>query len=304
MCWQGGVAVHPDLIGAIEGVSKAVGDRASLRDRQAPNAPTKVAPAQLVRSVLAVSGAANRPGAEIATPAASMAAIIDSVFDTSAYVVRNQEVVDTAGIDPKHSLLALLGRLHDENLHSDFVAALLDQRVSGDLATRFFVALFNRGHPKKEIRPQDVRFVSASRELRLDAIDVALTGEEKGARRIDVLAKSNAGTLVIENKIWTGESEGQTTDYFDTVGNRFASLPVSFILLSPTGMPAVCPHFSAVSYVELFTILRALRLEGGWTPKAEHLADAYLRGLVASFVGGAMATLQRTRESLKEGGYV
>lgn len=187
--------------------------------------------------------------------------LVRSVCDLSSLLMSSFPVPEGKEKDPnKTSIMRALRKWSDENLHSDFIAALLDPDRSGPAAFRLFYELAALSTKKPPSISPDASWQSVHREMRLDEIDRTLVGgDEKGARRIDIIALRTDAILVIENKVFTWESEGQTTDYAEAVSRGYdKSIPPHkrfFIMLSPVGKPGAAEEFSGVSYYQFLMLL-------------------------------------------------
>ena len=180
---------------------------------------------------------------------------LDEINDNSVPIVNAiREVVhlfcvNVANVYPPAgpSILRTIGRLFDENLHSDILAALLDGDASGEFAQILFDFLFS-ATGKRPGRVPSYQF--AKREVPLHQLDTTQT--EAGQRRIDVLVVRPKAMLVIENKLLSSESFRQTDDYAAAVTRAYAAegikKDIAMLLLSPLGTPPANPRFVGISY--------------------------------------------------------
>jgi len=202
---------------------------------------------------------------------------------------------------PGPSTQIAIGREFDENLHSDYISALLCTRTVGDLAHAFLARLVEEtGGPQPSRQALQLSY----REVRLDEVDPSLVGTSVGARRLDVLVKTPELVLVIEDKIWSGESEQQTEDYARVVRGAFEpQRRAHLVLLSPRGIRASDPAFKALSYPDLHRALALATKGRDRDGPGMHLARDYLNTLAAAFVYPAQVRLQRSVALLKEKGH-
>lgn len=202
-----------------------------------------------------------------------------------------------------HSILRMIGRHYDENLHSDFLAALLRTETAGDCARQLFSRLLSLACGKP-IQTEEVGSIIAYREVRLDHLEPTLSGTPLGARRLDVLARSRAGILVIESKVWTTESETQTADYHAVLGRRYPGLEtLGFLLLSPDGKRGQDRAFRGISFAELFEHLGSVRKAKGAGVGAQMILGAYVDTLCNAFAEPDARAHSRSRESLRKEGF-
>jgi hypothetical protein len=202
--------------------------------------------------------------------------------------------------DPSPSILKAVRRQYDENLHSDFMAALLRPSVSPTVARRFFEALWSRATGTEAQSQTTCGFQTAGREVRLDQLNQRLEGTEKGWRRIDILVETADRTLIIENKVYSSESENQTKDYYSAVKTCRPSHMVRGLLLSPFGTIPDSNDFSPLTYFELYTILTEI-LESAQTPGEDdaQLLKFYLQELGETIVKPMIKALETSRPFLK-----
>lgn len=282
-----------DLVESIVGVSKAWQRRrvvgAELRDDSA-----------LIESIRTVANT-GLP-VKKAEPVVDRTEIYRGIRDVSAACVRRFRVAVTLVPKQQTSLLDAIGRGQDENLHSDFLSALLDPQKTGALAIELFARLHRRGNPSVAMRPSAYQITR--REVRLDEIMESYAGTDIGARRIDVLVKTRFSILVIENKIGTDESENQTKDYYDAITRRYdpTRWSVSCLLLSPSGMRAQHRAFAGISYCELFLMLRELEVCEMAGP-GRYLWELYQEELEHLHISPLQRKLERSAKVLQEAGW-
>lgn len=186
----------------------------------------------------------------------------------------------------EESVLESIGYDGKENFHSDVIAALLNPRVSGDMAKHLFHELITYAGYKEP--KSDMYYPIVKREVCLQNIDQTM-GEDKGRRRLDIYATSGELVLVIENKVFSNESEDQTYDYYNVLKGRFEpeGRKVFCLFLSPSGIPAMSSKFMAISYVELYSILSNI-LKNSSDNAGLKLWEFYVRELAATLVGSTV----------------
>lgn len=185
----------------------------------------------------------------------------------------------------QHNLLHFLEKRSDENFHSDYIASLLNPEFTGEFAHKLFQKLISHasGDPGKIFGT-----LQAMREVRLDTLNYGLVGKEKGARRIDLLIQTSSHLLVIENKVYSNESEDQTSDYKNAVEVfNLQLLPhlqkkVCHLFLTPSGSVASCTDFEPISYKVLYQYIKEI---SGSAPKrsADQFIHPYLNSLYDAF---------------------
>jgi hypothetical protein len=258
----------------------------------------------LSANICAVSEALDdAEGAVSEDPAQASLGLLSSMRTLSLSVARGHP--PTLAVSQEPSLTYMLRRVHDENMHSDFLAALLSTDRVGEFANHVLGRLIEHAEGEGAAGATEVLgWQTAHREIRLDELDVSLTGGEIGARRIDVLVHAGDCVVVIENKTFTGESENQTTDYAQTVQERYGGRKrIYMILLSPSGMRAQSKAFVPLSYGQLYQLLADARLSGNPDRAADRLAGDYLQCLAHDFLREGELSLRACIEDLKENGY-
>jgi hypothetical protein len=149
----------------------------------------------------------------------------------------------------KFSVLRAAGRHMDENLHSDFLASVLNSDITGDFAFSLFDEIVMRVYPEAVVGVNPpYQFVK--RELQLQSIDNETN--ERGLRRLDILVHRPSEVMVFENKIWSAESTDQTLDYASTISRAFPGRKKYCILLSPFGSSGASREFRGFSYKDLY----------------------------------------------------
>jgi len=198
------------------------------------------------------------------------------------------------------SILRMIDRAYNENLHSDFLAALLKDEQLGAFAHALFEALFSGALPG-DCPPGGRATIKVRRESRLDSFDPRLTIENGGAARLDIFAQRDRDILIIENKVFTGERENQTIDYLAAIRTAFpqeAGFQIGCVLLSPGGMGALSPHFKPLSYLRLFDLLSSLKALA--TADGSQLLTFYCQELYETFINSRAIVQSRVKTFWEE----
>lgn len=143
----------------------------------------------------------------------------------------------------------LFRRSADELTHSYILAYLLDPNRPhglGDFFLKEFIKLLLKRKPL--CIEYDNSYVEVNTEVPF------------GDRRVDIIVEMENSAIVIENKVYNLEGEGQTTDIEKEVkkGEGYHNKDCIYVILSPKGINAKNPIFIAVSYTEIAEILRGL----------------------------------------------
>jgi hypothetical protein len=205
------------------------------------------------------------------------------------------------------SVFKSINKDRNENLHSDCIAALLNPNETGRFAEDLFVELIEFAGGDLESIKKDFEFQIVQREVTLHTIDESLIGCREGDRRIDLLVKTNSRVLVIENKVQSYESENQTSDYYHAVlegfkNKKYRKEDLFFLFLSPTGMPASCRHFRAISYVDLYKLMTGIK--GNLASfLGSRLYEFYIGELAKTIISPMIRSNEFTGNFLKGRGY-
>lgn len=147
-----------------------------------------------------------------------------------------------------------------EDTHSNLLAWLLNPEEShgiGDIFLRAFVQkVFN-------IKDLPINFpVRVFRE------------KQEGKKRYDIVVEGNNWWLVIENKIYSEEQEGQTKGYADDWkprGNLGKNVLLAY--LNPTGRQPESSDFTPVSYRTIRELLKSMNFQGDSNVLINHFID-------------------------------
>lgn len=141
-----------------------------------------------------------------------------------------------------------------EEFHSDFLAWLLNPLGSHGLGGGFLLDFLYRSGAR-------YRVINASG---LGATKVTREGhvELDGSRgRLDIrILNEAAGFLgVVENKIWSDESEGQLAYYREVLDNDYPGWQIHRVFLTPTGRPSADvserDHWNEMSYRDILELV-------------------------------------------------
>ena len=173
--------------------------------------------------------------------------IKDSIEHVCSSIPRLPRLLQSRG--SMGSVLRAARRHEDENLHSDFLAAILNSDIAGDFSFYLFDEIIKRTYKDDQSRPTPA-YQFAKREVQLQAIDKA--SNDSGLRRLDILVHRPNEVMVIENKIWSSESVDQTLDYASAMSRSYRDRKRYCILLSPYGSSGVSREFRGLSYKQLY----------------------------------------------------
>lgn len=251
------------------------------------------------------------------------------------YSVFKEDVAECGGvkieeIEASASSISILDSLRkeaDENLHSDFIAALLTPSTVGTLAHYFAEKLLEIA-AMAEQRTEDVNSTGAAtvrsrmekgearqiakREVRLGDIDPNSQNRDLADRRIDILLLTDKHVLIIENKINTGESDNQTTDYYRAVKGHYenGNKKICGILLSPCGTAAQEQRFAPMTYFQLFQALHQAHQKAQTTSakspadlRGMELCQFYLHELAKTIIQPELRRINNSRKYFEENHY-
>jgi hypothetical protein len=183
----------------------------------------------------------------------------------------------------RFNLFEAIGATNEELRHSNFLGFLLDPNKSHGLGDRFVEGLLRRVIP--EIHDSDTfTGVRIFREYRF--IDILI---------IDTVRNI---AVIIENKIWSGETGNQLQTYWNLVKEEFPHLQRFGILLTPRGQKASHSEYRSVSYGVIAEILDGIVLDedGGVPPDVKMGVRHYVEILRRFIVGGNADTGELARQ--------
>lgn len=288
-------------------IDEVVSKYQSYCDKAAPKSTVvaKGTPStELIAPILAVAEAmaAYAPPTKVAMMPSVNA--VEPIFEVSHLYLQSLGAMlnlDRGGYEGQ-SVLGNICRAHDENLHSDFIAALLNPSIFGDFSIELIKSLVRHSYP--EFEEASIDYVNVYREVRLDKVDQSLVGGEKGARRIDIVVEFDRNVLVIENKVDSGESKEQTDDYFNAVQSGYnKSKNLFFYLLSPSGLPGHHSMFKGLSYFNLVESLIECKPHIKKRSESVETFNFYFSELMKTVVNEYFRFVDRSKSYLKEHGY-
>src|SRR5262249_18167314 len=95
--------------------------------------------------------------------------------------------------------------------------------------------------------------------------------------RIDIVISGATFVLAIENKLWSTEHDEQTVTYWSWL-RELPGLKAG-LYLTPSGMPAACSQFQAISYLQLLSCLLAGAVEEKMSDTERIVLGAYVKTL-------------------------
>jgi len=193
--------------------------------------------------------------------------------------------------DSQPNILEKLGKERNENLHSDFLAALLDHDNCGEIAVAFLGNILCAAHadlPDLGVTIID-RILQASKQ---NLIRVRREFPIDNGMRIDILLIGPEFYLIIENKVDSREHDDQTIFYYNwcEAHQKGNGKSIIGIFLSPGRMSASCPHFLPLDYEDVtLSLAKALFQKGIKRDDDKYLfALSYLQCLRKMFFGKGM----------------
>jgi hypothetical protein len=152
----------------------------------------------------------------------------------------------------KPNIFTALKIANREIRHSNFLAWLLDPKQTHGLKTLFLkLVLADIFHDEriKELSTSDVANLP---------LEKAIIKREWG--NIDILIHINDVVIVIENKIWSGESGTQLNTYKKLIEDNFKNKKCAYVFLSPFGIDASMKDvYINYSYERIVKILNLVK---------------------------------------------
>ena len=202
---------------------------------------------------------------------------------------------------PSPDLLRILGREDDENSHSDLIAWLLTPRRAPSVAPRALRKLVStledadRWNTHLDARGNELNeLISVRREVYLGK---EIAGVDDRCR-IDILVCGPGFVLAFENKVWSIEHSDQTATYWSWLAPMTCLRAGLFV--SPSGIPACCPGFASISYLDLVSALLEAPAAGSLEPTEEIVLASYLKTLARSILPVEMRAIVEAARFLEE----
>lgn len=160
----------------------------------------------------------------------------------------------------KFNVFQTLGIVNAEIRHSNVMAWLLSPRENHDMGDYIL---------KKLIQTISYQYYDEDHEEKIDPIKIALIDYDdfevrREWKNIDILlvSKQNKYIVVIENKVWSKESQHQLNKYESIVNEEFKEYKKIFIYLTPYGDSASNNKWVSVSYQLFIDIIeKAFKLK-------------------------------------------
>ncbi len=179
--------------------------------------------------------------------------MLDNKDALARFVVENDDLERLEGQLADFNLFEAIGAVRQELRHSDFLSFLLSPTGNHGLGDRFLKRFLERvlfEAPQQPISPVEI-----------DVSDLLDAEVRREWRAIDVLVHSESARLVcvIENKVDSGESEGQLTKYREMAASEFPNLRRLLVFLTPDGDEPSDTAFIPMSYSEVAEIADSIR---------------------------------------------
>ena len=163
----------------------------------------------------------------------------------ACFVVENDDLERLEGQLADFNLFEAIGAVRQELRHSDFLSFLLNPNGNHGLGDRFLKRFLERvlfEAPNQPISPVEI-----------DVSDFLDTEIRREWRSIDILVYNKSARLVcaIENKVDSGESDGQLARYRETLAREFPNEQMLFVFLTPGGDEPSDSAYIPISYSEV-----------------------------------------------------
>jgi hypothetical protein len=174
----------------------------------------------------------------------------------------------------RFNIFEAIGATNEELRHSNFLAFLLDPKQNHRLGDTFARALLTYPTVRPELNDLES----------FEHIDVLREHEHTDILIID---RVHRYAIIIENKIWSNESENQLGSYWDTICEEFPDLRVWGIFLTPSGYGASDSRYLPLSYRDVAKVLSSITRAEGTTihPDVRFAIEHYV-GMLRRFIVG------------------
>lgn len=176
-----------------------------------------------------------------------------------AFVLDNPELEKLEALLGEFNLFEAIGAVRPELRHSDFLSFLLNPQENHGLGDAFVKRFLQRA--LANVEPDT---------LPLTALEVALLDlDNLEVRRewqnIDILLldTSNRIAVIIENKIASGEHEGQLRRYWRIASNQIPAGRVVGLFLTPEGFEPSDERYIAIDYNLIYDLLQEMLAHQG-----------------------------------------
>lgn len=150
-----------------------------------------------------------------------------------AFVVDNPELEQVEALRSQFNLFEAIGAVRMEVRHSDFLAFLLDPSENHRLGDLFLKRML------QNILAANVPNPGGIRPVDLALMDLSSTSVHRERDRTDILCvnaeKAKPLVILIENKIDSGEGEGQLEKYLQEVERNYPGFTTIPLYLTPEG---------------------------------------------------------------------
>ena len=153
----------------------------------------------------------------------------------------------------------------DEEMHSNFVASLLDSKRTGVLGERLIRELLRETLDAGRETVPPSSFGDLGRVLEnLDGMDFGNMLVRREHHHVDVLLTNEDHKLavIIENKIWASEGSSQLDWYDRIIRHTHPGWDVHRVFLSPSGFTPTHPAYVPLSYGALCDIVDRVAQDG------------------------------------------
>ena len=147
-----------------------------------------------------------------------------------------------------------LGLRDSEEFHSNFLAWLLNPQGSHGLGGRFlrdFLGRSGAGYHVLNAASLGATTVTRERNVELDG--------SRGRLDIRILNQAAEFLCVIENKVWSAESDGQLAHYRQAIANGYADYRIHRVFLTPEGRRSADEterdHWTPMSYTQVLGLI-------------------------------------------------
>lgn len=207
---------------------------------------------------------------------------LDELAALERFVVDNDELLELEERIGKFNIFDALGVVRAEIRHSNFLAWLLDPNESHGQGALFLKAVLMdllKGAPP-EARPLS--------PVELDGEELRGVEVRREWRRIDLLitCKEPPFAVAVENKIDSGESDGQLGRYKRVMREQFPGLKQMFVFLTTDGVEPSDEDWVPYSYADVHRVLERVRRTGHGAigDDVEAFLEHYLRLIGSRFM--------------------
>lgn len=181
------------------------------------------------------------------------------------------------------NIFKIINMVYKEIVHSDMLAWLFNPYESHNLNDKVLKEIL------MQLSKKDAEYINL---LLLDYSDLEVYREYTvdNGRRIDILMKSknNKVIFIIENKIWSGESDNQLEDYKNYIDEKYSDYNRIFLFLTPEKeRKEKYKGYNHITYNMIYNILNCVLQENSINNESNIIIRQY-KEIIGRYIMGSI----------------